>query len=224
MTKEYKGLLGTAMEKGGVPVLGRITIPNTETYKVGDNYIKVGAEVVYEWAYNEGADYHDVNIAMIAYARAEADYILADDKEKKGITKTQAVAKAPEPAGEPAFGPPDSDIVNILPTTANDAPEPIEIAKFKLEKRTQDDLLMLQLYPLLGDGRIGKYAELKMVASREKLWGIMEGAMSPSEYSFQSLPVEYECSWLAFWEHGKEYTGKDGSTKRYKDLVRLEAR
>jgi hypothetical protein len=206
-----------------------VTIPNTETYKVGDNYIKVGEEIEYEWTYQEGADVHEANIAMISYARAEAAYVLAEDKKAKGIVKPSQlrldngaqVAQAPPSATETAFGPPDATLSESAAPPATDAPEPVEVGKFKLEKRAKDDRLELSLFPVLGDGRVGKYRELSFVAARESVWEMIKGVVGDRTFN---LPIEEECSWTAHYTWGKTYTGRDGSEKRYKDLQRLEAR
>jgi hypothetical protein len=175
----------------------------------------------------KGADLEEVFNSLSAFltARVAMDMKI---KEKEYVQTPQLrldngaqVAQAPPSATETAFGPPDATLPESAAPPATDAPEPVEVGKFKLEKRAKDDRLELSLFPVLGDGRVGKYRELSFVAARESVWEMIKGVVGDRTFN---LPIEEECSWTAHYTWGKAYTGRDGSEKRYKDLVRLEAR
>ncbi len=98
MTKEYKGSLDAALKIGANIVTGRCTITSTETYKIDDNYIKVGKEETFEWTYDASADVHEVNMAMDAYSRASVAYSISEQKQAKGISASEAPLKLEQAA------------------------------------------------------------------------------------------------------------------------------
>ena len=101
-----------------------------------------------------------------------------------------------------------------------EALEPMEVVKWTLARRT-DGNYQLELYQKYGD-KVGKYPDLKYTAGQVEMWDMLKPVIKDEDFS--QLPVEYECKWLADWQHGREYKKQDGTVGRYKDLVELRLR
>jgi hypothetical protein len=91
--------------------------------------------------------------------------------------------------------------------------EEVKIARYAVSVEPGDKY-RLELYPLIA-GKAGKYPELKMVSDKERMWAALE----PVWDDVLQVPNEGDVTWLAEWKEGREYEGKDGKTKHYKDLV-----
>ncbi len=149
MTKEYDSLLEEVQKKGGDLKNVTIEIPNTETHKIGDNYIKVGCILSYECALKENADVNAVTDALDAYTRAKGNQSLADQKQEKGISTTaaplqpeQAATVAQVPTGHPSVPPPNAPSPVATPpvavSTASQGESPYVVLKNPHIARTDD--------------------------------------------------------------------------------------
>ena len=228
MTKEYKGFLDEAIKLGGLPKSIKVTIPNKETYKIKDNYISVGAEVSIELEIATIDNMNDIGDMLYAYVRAAVEHSIRDQKAAKGISAPATQVPAQEAAtvaqnGTTAgFGPPASESLASEPEShsEHEKPVPVEVVRFTLARRTDQkyDLALFQMY----GNKVGKFAELKYTAEQDAMWQMIGHLVG--DKSFDVMPVEYDVSWTALWEHGREYKKKDGSPGRYKDLTGLRQR
>jgi len=98
--------------------------------------------------------------------------------------------------------------------------EPMEVVQFKLEKREEGDF-MLGLYQMYGK-KVGDYPDIKFISDADGMKEMCkDNIFSDFEIRPSDLPVKKECKYLADWQWGREYKKRDGSTGRYKDLVRI---
>jgi hypothetical protein len=98
--------------------------------------------------------------------------------------------------------------------------EPMEVVQFKLEKREEGDF-MLGLYQMYGR-KVGDYPDIKFISDADGMKAMcQDNIFSDFEIRPSDLPVKKDCKYLADWNWGREYTKRDGSTGRYKDLVRI---
>jgi hypothetical protein len=223
MTKEYKGFLDEAIKLGADGKSVQVTITNKETYKIKDNYISVGAELMFEFGLPKDGDIDAIGVALDAYTRAAVEHSIRDQKAAKGIiaieqTEPSLATEPPETpvaASGTGFGPPATETAPALEET-----EPVEVVKFTLARRT-DQKFQLELYQMYGQS-VGRYAEIKYVASREDMWNLIGDFVQTFDLS--ALPIEETVSWYANWSHGREFTNDKGETKRYKDLTGLKQR
>ena len=96
-----------------------------------------------------------------------------------------------------------------------EGPQSFVCPMFELARRT-DGKLELHLYPLLGNGQVGQYPEVRYVAERAAMWEMLKPVLGGTELG--ELPVKKVCNWKVTYELGRE-TPKGG---RYKDLVGIE--
>lgn len=136
------------------------------------------------------------------------------ESELEAIALAQKPAEAqqtPQEQPEQSFGPPEQGFGPPEEKTAI-----MGVSKICFEQR-KDQKYELGLFDVEAPGF--KYPELRFVADRERMWG-MVGHIEAVDW--QSLPFEKDFSELglkATWKYGREY-GDEG--KRYKDLLALE--
>lgn len=104
--------------------------------------------------------------------------------------------------------------VGYIPQTA-DGPQTFECPMFELARRT-DGKMELRLFPLLGNGQVGQYPEVRYTAEREAMWEMLKPVLGDTELG--ELPVKKVCNWKVTYKLGRE-TPKGG---RYKDLLGIE--
>ena len=92
-----------------------------------------------------------------------------------------------------------------------EGPQSFTCPMFELARRT-DGKLELHLYPLLGNGQVGQYPEVRYVAERATMWEMLKPALGDTELG--ELPVKKVGNLKVTYELGRE-TPKGG---RYKDL------
>lgn len=224
--KPYKGFLDEAIKLGAEARSVQITVPNKETYKIKDNYISVGCELSFEFGLPKDGDIDSIVDALDAYVLVKVEQSLRTQKAAKGIIVIEAQANTPATVAQmdtvAGFGPPAGESLASEPESHSEPEKavPVEVVKFTLARRT-DGKYDLGLFQMYGQ-KVGQYPELKYTAEQGPMWQMIGRLVE--NLSFDVMPVEYEVSWLAEWAYGREYTKKDDTKGRYKDLVGLKQR
>ena len=84
-----------------------------------------------------------------------------------------------------------------------------------------DDKYQLLIYPVLGNGNEGKYPITKFTATSKQAFFDMVKPVWDDIEAGGGIPSQGRVEWKAQTAEGREYKGKDGSTKHYTDLVSL---
>ena len=122
MTKEYKGFLDEAIKLGADGKSVQVTITNKETYKIKDNYISVGAELMFEFGLPKDGDVDAIGVALDAYTRAAVEHSIRDQKAAKGIIAIETQVNAQQAATVAETPPPAAPEIAAMPPAATSTP------------------------------------------------------------------------------------------------------
>jgi len=203
------------------PVPGGVVTQLTVPYEVGlsaetgDKWESSGAKPMATVHVNEGADPEEVYKATYEWlkqmvnetAGEQMNAVQAHHEIAHGVT-TGKQDGAPKPKAD------------AEPTSHNaDGTESV----YRYEALAlPDDKYQLLIYPVLGNGNEGKYPITKFTATSKQAFFDMVKPVWDDIEANGGIPSKGRVEWKAQTAEGREYKGKDGSTKHYTDLVSLE--
>lgn len=184
-----------------------VHVSRSRKASTGD-YGSVGAEMGLTLA--PAPDANIENLVLAAEAYCDAHLNAWGTATKNGDLAPVATPAAPKSPQGPENGPSGhAGMLEGAPT------EEVRIAKYVVTEEPGEKY-RLELYPLI-KGAPGKYPEIRMVSDKDRMWL----ALKPVWGDVGKVPSERVVNWIAEWKQGREYEGKDGTKKNYKDLVAL---